>query len=45
MIFPGLDCSFGGIAAVDMRGHTLEVDVIFFEGFIEFVRALVVEDV
>ena len=45
MIFPCLDCAFGGVAAVAVGRDALEVDVIFLEGFLEFVGAFVVEDV
>jgi hypothetical protein len=45
MVFPGLDGSFGGVAAVAMRRDTLEVDVVFFKSLLELVRAFVIEDV
>ena len=31
VVFPGLDGAFGSVASVDVRGDTLEVDVIFPE--------------
>ena len=39
------DRTFGGVAAVGVRGDKLEVNVVFLEGFFHFVGALVVEDV
>jgi hypothetical protein len=45
MVFPGLDGSFGGVAAVAVRRDTLEVDVVFFKSLLELVRAFVIEDV
>jgi hypothetical protein len=43
MVFPSLDGSFGGVSAMAMRGHSLVVDSVFLEGFLEFVGAFVVE--
>jgi hypothetical protein len=42
MVLPGLDGSFGGIAAVTL---TLEGHVVLFEDLFEFVGAFVVDDV
>ena len=44
MIFPCLDCAFGGVATMAVRRDALEVDVIFLEGFFEFVGAFVILD-
>ena len=43
MGFPGLDCSFGSIASVDMWWDALEGDAVLFEGLLEFVGALIVK--
>ena len=45
MIFPCLDSAFGGVAAVAVGRDALEVDVVFLEGFFEFVGAFVVDNV
>ena len=45
MVLPRLDCSFGGVSSVHVWWDALEVDVVLFEGSLEFVRALIVEDV
>lgn len=44
MGFPCLDGSFGGAAAVAVGRYKLELDVVFFECFLELVGALVVKD-
>ena len=43
MVFPGLDCSFGGVGTMDVRWNELEGDIVFLEGFLEFVGAFVVQ--
>ena len=45
MVFECADCTFGGIAAVGVRGNKLEFNVVLAEGFLHDVVALVVEDV
>ena len=40
-----MDHTFGGVAAVGVWGDKLEVNVVFAEGFLHGVGALVVEDV
>ena len=41
--FPGPDSSFSGVAAVAMtKRNALEIDVVFFESFLEFVGASLV---
>ena len=45
IIFECADRTFGGVAAVCVQGDKLEVNVVFAEGFLNFVGALVVEDV
>lgn len=45
MIFPSLDGSFGGVAAVAVRWYALEIYVILFKSLFEIVGAFVVEDV
>ena len=45
MIFKCVDCTFGGVAAVGVRGKNLEINVVLAEGFLYGVGALVVEDV
>ena len=45
MIFECADRMFGSVAAVDVQGNKLEVNVVFAEGFLHGVGALVVEDV
>ena len=45
MVLPRLDCSFGGVSSVHVWWDALEVDVVLFEGSLEFVGALIVEDV
>ena len=44
MIFECADCTFGGVAAVGVRGKNLEVNVVLAEGFLHGVGALIVED-
>ena len=39
------DCTFGGVAAVGVRGNNLEVNVVLAEGFLHVVEALFFEDV
>ena len=39
------DCTFGGVAAVGVRGNNLEVNIVLAEGFLHGVEALTVEDV
>jgi hypothetical protein len=45
MVLPCLNCSFGGVSSVHVWRDALEVDVVLFEGSLEFVGALIVEDV
>ena len=45
MIFPCLNGAFGGVSTVAVRRDALEIDVVLFEGFLEFIGALVVKDV
>ena len=45
MVLPRLDGSFGCISTVDVWWDALEIDVVLFECFLEFIRALIVEDV
>jgi hypothetical protein len=45
MVLPRLDCSFGSVSSVHVWRDALEIDVVLFEGSLEFVRALIVEDV
>ena len=45
VIFECADCTFCGVAAVDVKGDKLEVNVVFVEGFLHGVEALVVENV
>ena len=45
MIFECADRMFGGVLSVGVRGDKLEVNVVFSEGFLHCVGALVVEDV
>ena len=45
MILECVDCTFGGVAAVGVRGNNLEGNVVFAEGFLNSVVALVVKDV
>ena len=42
MIFECADCTFCGVAAVGVRGDTLEVNVVFAEGCLHGVETLVV---
>ena len=44
MIFECTDFVFCGVAAEGVRGDKLEVNVVFEEGFLHGVVALVVED-
>ena len=44
IIFECADRTFGGVAAVGVRGNKLEVNVLLVEGFLYGVGALVVED-
>ena len=44
IIFEGADCTFGGVAAVGVRGNKLEVNVVLEEGFLHGVGELIVED-
>ena len=37
MVLPGLNCSFGSIALVNMWRDTLESDTVLFESLFEFV--------
>ena len=34
LIFECADCTFGGVAAVGIRGNKLEVNVVLTEGFL-----------
>jgi hypothetical protein len=43
LCFPGLDCVLSGVAVVDVGRDELELDVVFFECFLELVGAFVVE--
>ena len=45
MIFECVDRTFGGVAAVGVRGNKLEVNVLLAEIFLHVVGALVIEDV
>jgi hypothetical protein len=45
MDLPGVDGSFGGIAAVNVGGHWFESHVILLEGLFELTGAFVVDDV
>ena len=45
MVFECTDCTFGGVAAVGVRGVNLEINVVLAEGFMYGVGALVAEDV
>ena len=45
VVFPGLDCSFCGIAAVAVRRDALVLYVVFLEGIAEVCRAFIVQDV
>ena len=45
MIFPSLNCSFGGISAVTVGWNALEVDFIFGESCFDGGGTLVVYDV
>ena len=45
MIFECEDRTFGGVAAVGVRGNKLEVKFVIEEGFLNGVGALVVKDV
>ena len=45
MIFPGLDCSFGGVAAMAVWWNSLETDLILGESEFEFFGTFVVQDV
>ena len=42
MIFECVDCTFGGVAAVGVRGDKLEINIVFAEGFLHGVGALLV---
>ena len=44
MIFPGLNSSFSGVSALAVsKRNALEIYVVLFESFLEFVGALVIE--
>ena len=45
MFFECADHTLGDVAAVSVRKEKLEVNVLFAEGFLYYVEALVVEDV
>ena len=45
MIFECADFTFCGVAAVGVQGDKLEVNVVYAEGFVHGVGALVVGDV
>ena len=45
MIFPCLDGSFGGIAAVTVGGNALKIDVVFGESGFNFGGTFIVDDV
>ena len=44
MIFECADCTFGGVAAVGVRGDKLEINVVLAEGFMHGVGALIAKD-
>ena len=37
MVLPGLNCSFGSIALVNMWRDALETDTVLFESLLEFI--------
>ena len=45
MVFPCLDGTFCGNAAVKMRGNELEFDIIIFNGALYLSETLVIKDV
>ena len=45
MIFECADHTFGSAATVGVRGDKLEVNVVFTDGFLHCVVALILEDV
>ena len=45
MIIECADRTFGGVTAVGVRGDKLKSNVLFTEGFLHWVGALIVEDV
>ena len=45
MIVECADHTFCGVATVGVRGDKLEVSIVFAEGFLHGVGALIVEDV
>ncbi len=45
MVLPGLDSTFGRVAAMAVWRNALEVNVVLLEGLLELVRALVVKNV
>ena len=45
IIFECVDCTFGGVAEVGVRGDKPEVNVVLEEGFLNGMGAIVVEDV
>lgn len=45
VVFPSLDRSFGGVAAMAVGRDQLEVDVVFFKCFFEVIGAFIVKDV
>ena len=40
-----MDLTFGGVAAVGIRGNKLEVNIVLAEGFMHGMGSLVVKDV
>ena len=45
MILEGSNCTFGGVAAMDIWGDKLEVDILFAEGALHSAGAFIVKDV
>ena len=45
MIFECVDCTFGGVMTMSVRGDKLEVKIVLAEGFLNGVGAITVKDV
>ena len=45
IILECVDCTFGDVAALGIRGKKLEVDVVLVEGFLRGMGEFIVEDV
>ena len=45
VILEGMNCTFGGVAAMCIWGDKLEVDIVFAEGALNIAGAFVVKDV